>query len=364
MKTYLNLWNKSNDKTKEYVDKPGVYKELNLGAIKNSDKSLTELISKFSYNRVLSEIYLKIIAINSLYSTNIYVSGHCRTTQQHRHKMNKQAFSKTNLDDILTELKYYDNFKNKYLNKSFDKINYGKRIGELEFSNFFDAAKRYTYSNQISDEVFQNWNKVLNDKISTEEEIFCAVLEVFVWGDVLNGNVKKAVELYKSKKLSKYIRQVIDLLGKKEIILKTNKNDPNKNNEIELIWSSGWTKVYSFINNDILIYDSRVSAFLNHTLTYDIDYNEEQLKELKKLTTYLFNFQGAENRERLVDKKRFGFKNSNPNGVNGLNANLVSSWIIELLKDKLKLQEELRLFERAFFMLGFDLKQIKGQHND
>ena len=113
-----------------------------------------------------------------------------------------------------------------------------------------------------------------------------------------------------------------------------------------------------------MIYDSRVSAFLNHTLTYDIDYNEGQLKKLKELTTHLFNFQGAENRERLVDKQKFGFKNSNPNGVNGFNANLVSSWIIELLREKLNLQEEFRLFERAFFMLGFDLKQIKRQHND
>jgi hypothetical protein len=250
------------------------------------------------------------------------------------------------------------------LYKRFDKINYGKRIGELEFCNFFDAATKYTYSNQISDEVFQKWNRVLNEKTTTEEEMFCTVLEVFVWGDVLSGNVKKAIELYKSKKLGKYIRQVIGLLDKQEIILKTKKSDPNKNNEIELIWSSGWTKVYSFINNDILIYDSRVSAFLNHTLTYDINYNEEQLNELKKLTTHLFNFQGAEKRERLVDKQKFGFKNSNPNGVNGLNANLVSSWIIELLKDKLNLQEEFRLFERAFFMLGFDLKQINGQHND
>lgn len=278
--------------------------------------------------------------------------------------MNKLTFDKTSLDSILTDLNYYDNFKNKYLNKTFRKINYGKRIGEFEFSNFFDAATKYTYSNQISDEVFQNWGKILNDKNSTEEELFCVVLEVFVWGDVLSGNVKKAIELYKSKKLSKYIRQVIDLLTKKEIILKTKTNDLNENNFTELIWSSGWTKVYSFINNDILIYDSRVSAFLNHTLTYDIEYNDEQIKKLKELTTYLYNYQGAENRERLVDKKKFGFKNSNPSGLNGFNANLVSSWIIELLRDKLKLEEEFRSFERAFFMLGFDLKQIKEQHND
>lgn len=272
--------------------------------------------------------------------------------------MNRQAFNKTNLHDILECLDYYKNFKESYLNKDY-KINYGSRIGELEFFNFFDAASKYTYSNQMSDEVFQTWNKVLNDEKSTEEELFCTVLEVFVWGDVLTGNVKKAIELYKDKILSCYLNQVSELLKKKEIILKPERNYLNKKNEIDLIWSSGWTKVYSFMNNDILIYDSRVSAFLNHTLTFKIDYTDCQLKELKKMSAYLFNFQGAESRERLVDKQKFGFKNSNPNGVNGLNANLVSSWIIELLKENLMLSEEVRLFERAFFMLGFDLKQIK-----
>ena len=292
-----------------------------------------------------------------LYAEN--VSGHCMTNKQHRHKMSNQAFSKTDIDNILKSLNYYDNFKDKYLSKKFDKINYGKRIGELEFCNLFDAADKYTYSNQIADEVFQNWNKILNDNDSAEDEILCTVLEVFVWGDVLSGNVKKAIELYRSKKLGKYIRQVIGLLDEKEIILKSKKNNQSNNNEIELIWSSGWTKVYSFINNDILIYDSRVSAFLNHTLTYDINYNEKQLEELKKLTKYLFNFQGAENRERLVDKNKFGFKNSNPNGINGFNANLISSWIIELINENLNLNRKVRDFEKAFFMLGFDLKQIK-----
>ena len=273
--------------------------------------------------------------------------------------MNRQAFNKTNTHEILTDLNYYENFEKKYLEQPFKKINYGPRIGDLEFSNFFDAATKYTYSNQISDDVFLNWNKVFNDNKSTEEEIFCTVLEVFVWGDVLRGNVKKAIELYKDKQLSNYLRHTIGLLNKKEIILKVKNNDLNKKNETELIWSSGWTKVYSFINNDILIYDSRVSAFLNHTLTYDTNYDQLQLQKLKELTTHLFNFNGAKNRERLVEKQKFGFKNRNPNGANGFNANLVSSWIIELLKENLNLPEEFRLFERAFFMLGFDLNQIK-----
>lgn len=269
--------------------------------------------------------------------------------------MTKKLFCKEDLRRILTELNYFNNFKDKYLNTKFNGINYGSRIGELAFDNLFDAAEKYTYSNKVAESIFKDWNRILNDENSTEENLFCGILEIFVWGDVLSGNVKTAINLYKEKKLKGYVRQIIELLNKKEILGKGEI-------ESEIIWSSGWTKVYSFINNDILIYDSRVSAFLNHTLTYDIKYTEDQFKKLKELTTNLFNFQGAENRERLVDKKKFGFKNSSPNGINGFNANLISSWTAELLKEELKLENGIRDFERAFFMLGFDLKQIKTQN--
>lgn len=267
--------------------------------------------------------------------------------------MTKKIFCKEDLDCILTELKYFENFQNEYLKAQNYTINYGKRIGELTFNGIFDAADKYTYSNQVDESIFKEWNKILNDEDSSDENLFCTILEIFVWGDVLSGNVKTAINLYKEKKLKGYIRQIIQLLKKKEILGK----DEIKS---EIIWSSGWTKVYSFINNEILIYDSRVSAFLNHTLTYKLEYTEKQIKILKELTTYLFNFQGAENRERLVDRERFGFKNSSPNGLNGFNANLISSWTAELLKEKLKLNKGIRDFERAFFMLGFDLRQIKN----
>ena len=169
--------------------------------------------------------------------------------------MTKLDFNKTCLDSILTELNYFENFKNKYLNRKYERINYGKRIGELSFDGFFDAAKKYTYSNQISEDIFNSWNIILNKNESTEEDLFCTVLEIFVWGDVLNGNVKKSIELYKNKKLRIYISHAITLLKEEKIIIipKTNKKD------IELIWSSGWTKVYSFIDNKILIYDSSVA---------------------------------------------------------------------------------------------------------
>ncbi len=269
--------------------------------------------------------------------------------------MHKQPFNKIDLDNILTSIDYYNHFEENFLNRSYSNIDYGKRIGIKSFKSLFDAADQYTYSGQVKESDFIDWNRILNDENSSEEILFCTVLEIFVWGGVLNGNVKAAIDLYKKEELKEYLKQIVELLKVKDALNK-------ESIDYEIIWSSGWTKVYSFINNDILIYDSRVSAFLNHTLTYDIVYTEEQIEKLKELANYLFNFQGAENRERLVDR-RFGFKNSNPSGINGFNANLISSWIAELLNEKLNLNKKIRDFERAFFMLGFDLKQIKDQHN-
>jgi len=69
---YLNLCENCSDVPRTIIEKPDVYQEVYWSSIKNSDKSLTVLISKFPKNNVLSEIFLKVVAINSLYSTNIF----------------------------------------------------------------------------------------------------------------------------------------------------------------------------------------------------------------------------------------------------------------------------------------------------
>lgn len=256
------------------------------------------------------------------------------------------------VDEILEELNYYENFRINFLNKIFNKIDYGKRLGIKQFSSFFNANDEYSYSNQLEEGKFIEWNATLTCRDSTEEELLLTCLEIFDWGNVLSGNVKTALELYKTKKLKSYINWVEPLLSSKSTICKKQFDSSSH----DIIWSSGWTKVYSFINNDILIYDSRVSAFLNHTLIQ----NRSQSDLFSNFAKNLYNFNGARGRKRQVEKT-FGFKNQHPNGINGFNANLISSWIVQLLNSKLNLNRTIRTYERAFFMLGFDLKQIEHQ---
>lgn len=258
-------------------------------------------------------------------------------------KTKLKLISKFEVEEVLRSIEYVDKFKKDFFSRSY-KINYGSRIGEVVADSFIDMANKYAYSNEVDNLVFSNWNKILNNVESSEEQLFITCLEIFDWGKVWNGNIKKAIDLYKKKQLKEYIFDIRLLLKSDEVISNFNK---------ELIWTSGWTKVYSFMSDNIVIYDSRVSAFLNYTLTHQY----LDLEELKKITPFLYNFKGVEERKRKVDNC-FGLKNSNPTGISGFNANLVSSWVLEFLRNELQSENDFRLFERAFFMLGFDLDQI------
>ena len=256
------------------------------------------------------------------------------------------------VDEILISIGYYKSFEN-LMNEKYLNINYGKTIGILSFDSLFEADKNYAYNGIIDNKQFQDWNEILMSKESTEEELLLVCLKIFDWGNVLTGNVKTAIDLYEQKRLKIYLQYVSKLLQLKSTI------DKKDIQEQKIIWSSGWTKVYSFMNNDILIYDSRVSAFLNFTLIQNYsELTKEQNIKFHELSSQLFNFSGAPERERKLPST-FGFKNQHPKGVQGLNANLISSWITQLAKEKLGLHQNIRSFEKAFFMLGFDLKQLK-----
>lgn len=252
---------------------------------------------------------------------------------------------KTKIDDILTDINYYERFKNNFLNTQYNEINYGPRKGAFAFKNLLDAVNGFDKINNQHEHKYALWDKIMQDPIANAEQLLCATLEIFNWGAVLPGNAITAIELYKNNKLKDYIEKIGDLLKNKSILCEKYKN--------EILWSSGWTKVYSFINNDIIIYDSRVSAFLNYTLIYKL----ENTHKLSQITNYLFNFGGNSNRQRTLPKN-LGFINSHPSDYRGLNANIIASWIIQLLIEKLQIDTNPRIIERAFFMLGFDLNEI------
>jgi len=242
---------------------------------------------------------------------------------------------------LLDSIEFAKKFENKFKDLNYS-VNYGTRIGDIKFNSFFDASEKYTYSNQKKEPNYNKWHENLINKDASEEDILITCLEIFVWGKVLEGNVEKAISLYKNNQLKKFVENISEFLKSNETI-----------NEKNIIWTSGWTKVYSFINKDIIIYDSRVSAFLNYSLS-QLDNQRIVLNQFSRL---LYNFSGDNGRLRKIDDQ-YGLKKGTPSGTKGLNANLIASWILQYLREKINLDKDLREYEKAFFMLGFDLSQI------
>ncbi len=66
VKSKINMFDNQDDEPRK------INTDVNYPAIKNSDLALISLLKKFPQNNVLSEVYLKVVAINALYSTSIY----------------------------------------------------------------------------------------------------------------------------------------------------------------------------------------------------------------------------------------------------------------------------------------------------
>jgi hypothetical protein len=251
------------------------------------------------------------------------------------------------VEQILEDSKYFDYFREKVLHRCFGSIDYGKKHGIHEFKGLLDASDKFTHINPIEESKCEKWTLTLRDSNSSDIELLLTCLEIFDWGGVLRGNVVPFIQLYRSSRLKNYLNWVSTKLDSK-VPVEASKLPYN------VLWSSGWTKVYSFINNEFAMYDSRVSAFLNYTLIGC----DHQNNGLERLYTNLFNFGGTSQRERKMPKST-GFKDRHPSGVDGLNANLIASWIMDLINVKLGLKRDIRDFERAFFLLGFDLAQLE-----
>lgn len=69
----IDLVREKLEKIKDSKDEPRkTSREVNYPAIKNAERALKQLIDKFPNHESLEIVYLKVTAINSLYSTNIY----------------------------------------------------------------------------------------------------------------------------------------------------------------------------------------------------------------------------------------------------------------------------------------------------
>lgn len=261
--------------------------------------------------------------------------------------------NKEKVDSILRETNFYE-FVKSYSKKGYAEIDYGTRLGKKVFNSLLDADAKYAINSVASEADFKHWREVLNNKNSKAEELLIVCITIFDWGLVTASNVKKVLEMYKSGDLKNYIQFCTDIVATESLLIDSEKNQ-------KLLWSAGWTKVYSAMNPKFLIYDSRVAAYLIYLLDKFHDWaklDSDSKSKINSVTSYLFAMNSIDRKRKL--ESDIGFKKSQPqNSLKAFNGNLVASWIVQLLCKEVFPCNNERQLERAFFMLGFDLDQLK-----
>lgn len=269
-----------------------------------------------------------------------------------------------NYDEFVSELNKI-NFDTFYLNNISSReycLDYGVRKGKRTFKNIKEVARQFNYD--TDDRYLVNINQQFNilERCSGEEildiDVVLLCIEIFDWGRVQNYNIIEALDRHRKKELTKYLHSCKSWFEDDASLVFSINNG---------IWSSGWTKVYSFLFDKTTIYDSRVSAFVNYILVrfyHSLAYESAQ-EIVKDISGKLVTFKGANNRKRIVDKE-----NSNLLEIKRLNtkdvskvmlANKISSWLLRYLaqceygNDS---QENFRNLDKIAFMLGFDIIQI------
>lgn len=190
-----------------------------------------------------------------------------------------------------------------------------------------------------------------------EADLLMKCIKIFDWGEVQTSNIEKAFYLHEKGDLAPYLQDIVTWFNNDgEIAL------PQR----PLIWSAGWTKVYSFASNLTTIYDSRCAAFLNYILIkFFYTLPEAKKPELMVLTSKLAVLPGNNDKVRSPNSKtKQDLKlKTYVSDSTALVANKYASWIlryiaeIEFYTQKIS-QSQFRTLDKAFFMLGFDIKQV------
>ncbi|AOV89699.1 hypothetical protein [Vibrio parahaemolyticus] len=262
---------------------------------------------------------------------------------------------KATLDNLGFSTFYIENVSNRKFS-----IEYNKR-NRIVVESVVDAGESYNFPNESLYQVSIDEQIDILDQLQAidPKDLLLVCIEVFDWGDVQKSNILSAFNMYRSGELESFLRQ-----AKKWFEDETSLSEPC----FPVVWSSGWTKVYSFLCDSVTIYDSRVAAFLNKVLEeywFTLDKNNQA--KLKKLTSGLLSFGGNETssgnyRLRVLDKTMMNNLGlyKQPNDKKKMLANKKASWFIRYLAESTfgeNTQDNFRSIDKSAFMLGFDLNQ-------
>lgn len=281
--------------------------------------------------------------------------------------MNKIQYQR-NVDVI--DFKNYLNqslssFQHNYLNRKTNKTwNCTSLLSAFDNYNW-----KFKYTDPITKETISG-NTFLQSKIALTslsiglraayeannvQDIYNFSMAICKWGGVIHGN---------NRTLQQNINELFTLyLNSKSSMVGENVNDENTENVFNM--NAGFTKIYSLLFDNLIIYDSRVGAALGWLVRkYCIS------KKLNSIPdSLLFSWAPSKEGENATNPK-----NRNPGVVNDqtfpnfsnrpnlqTKSMLRASWLIEMLVCENQnvpgntISEKMRAIEAALFMIGYDL---------
>lgn len=241
--------------------------------------------------------------------------------------------------------------------------------GEIEFKHGYyhvKNKKQYLF-NSFKDALNQyDWNGTYienKDKLDSFAENFRLALskndptlayntsiKVLSWGGVLNGNKDTVYGIYNNGKLINTFKQITTAFTKELIQFEELRDIP---------MNSGFTKIYSLIIDDFIIYDSRVGAALGLLVRFFLELNN-----LEKVPDYLNFAYGVKKGEsgfstRNPSKEKLQFERLSTNNVLHIINNLKANWILldAFKNQKTNTFKNLREIESALFMIGYSVTE-------
>jgi len=225
-----------------------------------------------------------------------------------------------------------------------------------KYINLSTALLNYKWKNEKFDQTYSgfcNFHKKLNNAIEKKNlsQLLITLEEILTWGGVKRGNVKSINKISGEEKLDYFrnVKQTLDDFSNFKSCTKKEIEDK------KIISTSGFSKIYSALDMNYIIYDSRVAyAICSFIREY---YENEKPDDLKLLK--LAHGGRSSTKMRDPNKGFILFPGYTARYFAHFESMIKTTWILELLADNPKWKfilpdknRRLWALQSALFMIG------------
>ena len=215
-------------------------------------------------------------------------------------------------------------------------------------------GRSYYESKNTLDTLKKGLKNALETKQSKALLSYC--LAVLKWGGVKRGNMEKLEAM--GEEITPYFEKAIRILDPKTIEIKD--GNENKVNFEGIIMNAGFTKIYSLLIEDFIIYDSRVGAALGLLVRKFLE--ENKIDVIPDVLKFAYGKERPTKQDlnkksrRNPSSDKYQFPVLRNDSIHHIKHNTYANWLLkQLVKDYNEEKVNLRVIESALFMIGYSV---------